>query len=166
LFTSVDIANSIKSDGTWVRNSEVASWLRSNALNNTPSYTSTKITVSNNKEATLYYPSNLNPDSYTNRDQEALSPVTPKAALSVDKTQISPDKDLRLRIPAVLVKELGLNPGDKVDKSKILVNAEDISEDLIVHADGRIAFPRKCLAWGIDPVLVFVNNGFLCFEKP
>jgi len=166
MFTSIDIANSIKKDGMWLRNSEVATWLRTNALKNA-SYSSTKITVSNNKEATLYHPLNSNPDTYVDRDQEALPPVQQSVITKQDpdKIKVSPDKDLRLRIPSVLIKKLGLNPGDKVDKSKILVNAEDVSEDLIVHSDGRIAFPRKCLAWGTDPVLVFVDKGFMCFEK-
>ena len=29
-FTSVDIANAIKTDGTWIRNRDVAAWLRKN----------------------------------------------------------------------------------------------------------------------------------------
>jgi hypothetical protein len=182
MFTSVDVANSIKQHGSWIRNSEVASWLRSNALSNAPSYTSTQIQVANGQHrATLYYPSTENPDNYLDRDQIALPPTQSIAVVnqvsqqpipianqssSVSKFKIRSDGHARLRIPAHLVVQLGLLPGDKVDKSKILVNNQDIADDLTVHKDGRIAILRKCVAWGDGPVLVFINNNNLCFEKP
>jgi hypothetical protein len=176
LFTSVDISNSIKKDGTWVRNSEVAHWLRSNAIQIATNYTTTQIEVCQGKHtATLYYPSGANPDDYKDRDQIAQPPIVPvpntsvsniPTKLATNKIKIRPDGKARLRIPASFVKELGWNPGDKVEKDRILANNEDISEDLIVHSDGRIAFSRKCVAWGDGPVIIFIDNNRLCFEKP
>jgi hypothetical protein len=181
MFTSIDIANSIKKNGAWVRNSEVAKWLRDNALSIAPSYNSVKIVVKNNHNASLYFPSNANPDDYKDRDQDALPPVQKtqtsqthtqtvnlwsKILDGPKKVEIRCDKDARLRIPAELVKQLGWGPGDKVDKAKILVNQQDIHDDLVVHSDGRIAFPRHCVAWGDGPVLAFISQGSLCFEKP
>lgn len=168
MFTSIDIANSIKKDCTWIRNSEVAKWLRDNALNIATSYNSVKIPVKNGRNASLYYPSNTNPDDYKDRDQDALPPVQKTQTIQINgpkKVKIRCDKDARLRIPAELVKQLGWGPGDKVDKAKILVNQQDIHDDLVVHSDGRIAFPRHCVAWGDGPVLAFINQGTLCFEK-
>jgi hypothetical protein len=184
MFTSVDIANSIKKDGTWVKNREVAHWLRTNALTVALCYTSTPIQVGQGAHtATLYHPTGTNPDDYTDRDQEAIPPphvpqsvsTTPAASVvspqipapaQSKKLKIRPDNDGRLRIPAALVSQLGWKPGDKVDKSKILVNNKDVSEELIVHKDGRIAFHRSHVAWGDGPVMVFFSNGHICFEKP
>lgn len=176
MFTSVDIANAIKKDGNWVRNSEVAKWLRSNALSVAPNYLAAKINVANNQHrASLYYPSMNNPDDYKDRDQVALPPPhasvpvqTQPAVVStgIRKFRVRCDQRARLRIPSQLVMLLGWFAGHKVDKTKILVNNQDIADDLVVHQDGRIYIPRKCVALGDGPVLVFVDKGKLCFEKP
>jgi hypothetical protein len=173
MFTSVDIANSIKKD-IWIRNSEVASWLRDHFVAKFPVYTMTRIPVMNGQFlANLYYLIGANPDDYQDRNQTALSPTVssnPQVQQSstnvcTDEKIISADSQGRVRIPASLVKQLGWNPGDSVDKNRVLVNNEDIPEDLIVQTDGRISFQRKCIAWGNDPVKVFINNNNLCFEK-
>lgn len=74
-FTSVDIANAIKTEGTWVRNREVASWLR----NWTPpvGYSVTKISVNqgnNVVQASVYIPNTLAITDYVTTSQEAMTP--------------------------------------------------------------------------------------------
>lgn len=190
MFTSVDIANSIKRDGTWVKNSKVAGWLRTNVLSNNSSYASIQISVAQGQHtAFLYYPFTSNPDDYDyqDRDQQALPPqhsqtqaqashtvvTNTSPSTSVSQTlygnqknmKVSSDKSNRLRIPAILVKELGLMPGDKVDKTKILTNNKDLSDKLKVHKDGRIEFSRKYVAWDSNPVIASIDNGAIKFEK-
>lgn len=85
-FTSVDIANAIKIDGTWVRNRDVAQWLR----NWLPpvGYGVTKTTVSlpggNLVQASVYLPSTLSVGDYTTTAQVALTPVDFKALHGLD----------------------------------------------------------------------------------
>lgn len=79
MFTSVDIANSIKTDGIWINNSIVASWLRNNFENINQStgdnYDSKIIDVANNTHrAFLYFPFFCTPDSYSNTDAVAITP--------------------------------------------------------------------------------------------
>ena len=77
MFTSVDIANSIKEDKgkVFIRNREVAEWLRRNIMRVTHQiftfYNSTMITVDNNQKAYLYHPHYKAADSYLDRDQRA-----------------------------------------------------------------------------------------------
>ncbi len=173
MFTSVDIGNSIKKDGTWLKNSEVAKWLRNNVTSLHSSYASTKISVMQGQHtATLYHPASSDPDDYQDRDQQAFSPshtqsiTATVASVPPKKFKLHCDTRARLRIPAHLVVELGWKPGDKVNKSKILVNNKDLKDDLIVHKDGRISIPRECIAWGDGPINTFINNNNnLCFEK-
>lgn len=172
MFTSVDIANAIKKDGTWVKNSEVASWLRVNVLANFSSYRAVRIPVAQGQlTAFLYYPGTYNPDDYQDRDQTALPPQQHVT----DKFEISADKEGRFRIPAALVRELGWAPGDKVDKTRIITRQQygslkklekmkDISENLVVHKDGRIAILWKCVSCDDDPILVYIQNGNMIFE--
>jgi hypothetical protein len=75
-FTSVDIANAIKTEGTWVRNRAVASWLR----NWTPpvGYSVTKISVSqgnNVAQANVYIPNTLAITDYVKTSQDAMTPA-------------------------------------------------------------------------------------------
>jgi len=180
LFTSVDIANAIKKDGPFIRNSTVADWLRSNALSLASNYTLTQITVCHGQYvANLYLPIGSDPDNYTDRDQVALAPNATQLQLGSSlpsstatvvqgngKIRVRCDSKFRLRIPANLVKQLGMYPGDTVDTQKILTNNKNLPDNLIVHKDGRISISRTCLAWGDGPVLAFIDKGNLCFEKP
>ena len=73
LFTSVDVANAIKKDGTWIRNREVAGWLRN--FFSDPSYSRTLIPVDYGRnEATLYHPGFADTKDYKNYDAKAISP--------------------------------------------------------------------------------------------
>jgi hypothetical protein len=172
MFTSVDISNAIKKDGTWISNSEVASFLRRNsAFILSKQYSSSSIPVLNGqKRANLYYPIGSDTFDYQNRDQKALTPqeagldpnavptstVTQTQPVSLGSTVSSMGKRIkisaslfdRLRIPAKIVAEIGLEPGDPVDvdSSCIIVNRPLLlSKNLKVHADGRISIPRECV---------------------
>jgi hypothetical protein len=104
MFTSVDIANSLKQRGDWVRNRDVADFLRTNVVNMAPQYgfkyTTTTIDVKlpngSNTEATLYHVSGTNAATYTKTNQKAMSPdeaktdSPPKAAAG----GLSPDYDV------------------------------------------------------------------------
>ena len=76
-FTSVDIANAIKTDGTWVGNRDVAKFLR----NWTPplNYGITRVTVQvadtgDTAQAGVYLPDNQSVSDYTATSQEAMTP--------------------------------------------------------------------------------------------
>jgi len=81
LFTSVDIANTIKLSGTWISNAHVAKFLRDQMSEIAPHYynASIEVTIPASKEltlATLYYPPTNCPADYTadQRAQRALAP--------------------------------------------------------------------------------------------
>lgn len=84
MFTSVDIANTVKIKGYWIRNSEIAKYLRDN-INNISEfingdYIVSQITVvvdnttGKTAIANLYHPINKNPYDYKDTNQRALSP--------------------------------------------------------------------------------------------
>ena len=84
-FTSVDVGNSLKQRGDWIKNREVAAFLRDNAIDFAPQYTQGRFTYKksvinvtlpngSNTEATLYHPSNVDPSTYKQTSQKALSP--------------------------------------------------------------------------------------------
>jgi hypothetical protein len=80
-FTSVDVANAIKGDGVWVRNREVAAFLRENIFKVDSTYTKEVIDVTlpngATAEATLYKPKWRDSGDYTDRSQKASPPKTP-----------------------------------------------------------------------------------------
>ena len=75
-FTSVDIANAIKTDGEWIGNREVAAWLR----RWTPpgNYGITKVEVEladgSTARAGIYLPDTMAVKDYTATAQEAMTP--------------------------------------------------------------------------------------------
>jgi hypothetical protein len=76
-FTSVDIANAIKTDGTWVGNREVAKFLR--RWTPPSNYGITKVTVQvadtgGTAQAGVYLPDTLSVSDYTATSQEAMTP--------------------------------------------------------------------------------------------
>lgn len=78
MFTSVDISNAIKKDGTFVSNKLVSKWLHDNAQTepSMQNYTITTIGVMQDTgRATLYYPSWKDPSTYDDRDQVAMNPT-------------------------------------------------------------------------------------------
>lgn len=89
MFTSVDIANDIKKDGHFIRNRNVASYLRESCLDDAAEagyvyiYKYIRVTLENGQEAGafLYMPYMADPSDYVNTSQVALKPsdVTPQA---------------------------------------------------------------------------------------
>jgi len=77
MFTSIDIANSIKKDGMWIRNREVAEVLRDRAIEISEDleeeYLSTVIVVTNGHTANLYFPCEANPLIYSNSNAKAIT---------------------------------------------------------------------------------------------
>ncbi len=76
-FTSVDIANAIKTEGTWVPNREVAAWLR--RWTPPSNYGITKVAVQvvdtgNTAQASVYLPNTLSAFDYTATSLEAMTP--------------------------------------------------------------------------------------------
>ena len=141
MFTSVDISNEIKKEGTWISNSEVAAFLKKNRPFSL--YSMSSIPVMNGKrKANLYYPIGADPFDYLDRDQHALTPTeaglvpgtisptvipspqiqtnSPASSTSiVGKKWVISAKHRRLRIPARCVVAVGMLPGDEVDYLKI-----------------------------------------------
>ena len=79
MFTSVDVTNAIKTDGIWINNAIVSSWLRSNfdAVNQSMgnNYESKVINVANNTHrAFVYYPFFNDPNNYPNPNAIAMTP--------------------------------------------------------------------------------------------
>lgn len=79
MFTSINIANAIKKDGIWIRNTVVAEWLRDNfqEVNEDlgDNYIVNLIFVKNNTlKANLYFPFFSDPDNFNDRDADALTP--------------------------------------------------------------------------------------------
>jgi hypothetical protein len=194
MFTSVDIANSIKKDGSWVRNADVALWLRDNFYGSDIflDYKTSPVAVCNNsRSATLYAPEWCDPDNYTNRNQEAITPndfdqlknkkvaaapktdpvdivdmlsgkKTPKASVTLYKVIKSKE---RIKIPGAIIRKLGYAPGDKVPND-IVKSHSSIPGDLIVNKDYRFSIPRSAVKWGTDPILVLLtSDNKISFEK-
>ena len=151
LFTSVDISNAIKKDGTWVSNHEVASFLKKEMKTNSlmSNYQTETIRVMNDtRKATLYLPTGSDQFDYLDRDQSALTPleagltpsstsptVTPSSQIQtnspassigqsvsmIGKKYVITAKHRRLRIPARCVVAVGMLPGDEVDYLKFCI---------------------------------------------
>lgn len=90
-FTSVDITAELREDGVWIKNAEVARYLRNNAAAVLPSdYSVTKIEVFPKGEtvpvlANLYHPVEFDPADYTDRGD------APVSALNVQTNIVQPD---------------------------------------------------------------------------
>ncbi len=76
-FTSVDVCNSIKTDGTWIRNRDVAAWLR----RWTPpvGYGISRVTVTleggGSAQASVYLPNTSSVVEYVKTSQRAMTPA-------------------------------------------------------------------------------------------
>lgn len=92
-FTSVDICNSIKGDGTWIRNREVASFLR--RWSPPVGYYSARVTVTleggGSASAAVYMPNTMTPAEYVETSQSAMTPAEFEALHGFDPTQ--PQRD-------------------------------------------------------------------------
>jgi len=88
LFTSVNISNHIKKEKkTWIKNSEIASWLRQNIGSLSSYYCTTSIDVANGQgttKANLYHPANVDPSCYTDVNLHAMTPDEFKQLHNID----------------------------------------------------------------------------------
>jgi DNA-binding CsgD family transcriptional regulator len=82
LFTSIDIANEVKTRGEWIRNTEVAGFLRKNVISlarqQNLDYEMVQVSVSTSTgsaQANVYFMSGDDPHSYTNTTQTAMTPA-------------------------------------------------------------------------------------------
>lgn len=194
LFTSVDIANAIKNDGIWIRNTEVRNWIQSNFNDKMlfGDYVLTPIHVCNGTSlASLYHPALSDPNDYTDRDQRSLTPDdvkaiqkakvgTPSPAKAPDiKDMLSTDDDdddttptmsiiirstERIKIPGLMIRELGWTPGQNIDPALILTDSV-LPPTLTVNTDYRVSIPRTAVKWGTSPVKVILKDGKIQFEK-
>lgn len=159
-FTSVDIGNAVKKDGAWIRNRDIANWLRKNFQDQ--NYQRSNITVEGNRAATLYHPDFMDAENYEDTEQQAISfnqfkQMFPKATTQNQTTQNQTPRvsskpasqpsskskristsNKRIRIPAVIVRQLGWKPGDLVDSLKIVTQYGCTSRKHRVHKDGRV----------------------------
>jgi hypothetical protein len=85
-FTSIDICNAIKTDGTWVRNRDVASWLRSwvPPVGYAVSRLSVKLLDGSVAQASVYLPNTLCVADYTDTTQTAMTPAEFETLHGVD----------------------------------------------------------------------------------
>jgi len=195
MFTSVDIANAVKAEGLWVRNSEVRDWLQENFKDKIflEGYIISQIPVCNGKSvASLYHPVLLNPNSYMDRDQRPLTPdevkAIAKAKLGTIKDSAAPDIQDMLKIPSddedeedvemsIVIRSLQRIkiPGAMiralgwVPKQTIdpalILTTSVISGDLKVNDDYRVSIPRSAVPWGTSPVKVMLKGKKIHFEK-
>jgi len=187
MFTSVHVANAIKTDGHWVKNSDVAEWLRGNMHMLAPHYQKTSIAVSGAAgpgRASLYHASVDDPTTFTDTQINAMTPdefkrihgfdplTMPAGTTSSTNIKVicyecvSRDNTNRIRIPAKIVKELGLKPFNTVTNQKFSNifsgNFKSIPSSLRVHSDGRISIPRNIVDIKGD-VKIRLKNGIVEF---
>lgn len=186
-FTSVDIANAIKEDGTWIRNRIVAAWLRNNF--DVEDYEKAMIDVGSGRQASLYHPDFYDPANYTGQNQKAINPddfkeLHPDAddvVTAVDTTDTDDEEEQdfnensrtvsvskgRIWVPASIINQLGMNtPGEEVDISKLDLTGKPT---LTVHEDCRISVASKDVNSGAfldnDKITVSIKNGKAVFER-
>lgn len=149
---------------------------------------------SGTRTATLYRPSWADSNDYDERDQIALTPDQVNAISSQDKKpstskknnsikDTADDEDIitmvnpkgvdirrtiysteRIKIPGVIIKKLGLRPGDNVNPM-LLKTHRPVPSRLKVNSDYRVSIPRDCVNWGNDPINVMLKGKEIIFEK-
>jgi len=193
-FTSVHLANAIKMDGTWMRNTDVADWLR-NSMGSLVSslslnYTATLISVNGGKDrAYLYHPVSFDVNSFTDTNISAMTPDEFQRLHGVDPltgTKVAQPAQATTTIKKSSKKIVLLNAvsADKSDRFYIPAKIaraiglrphqkvtdkkfaiKNIPATLRVHADGRISIPRSCTTVKKGAVKIFIKDGFIGFEK-
>jgi len=173
-FTSVNLTNHIKKEKkVWVKNSEVADWLRHNFLIsvNDGNFDTTTIGVNDDTDqATLYHPCFMNISSYTDTNLQAITPdefrqlhgidpftgqpvksgiisVSIPATTVTVKTTIEPTiirEIKRIHVPTRMIAAIGLQPGDSVKPDRFITTVT-VPANLKVHTDGRLSIPRTCI---------------------
>lgn len=188
-FTSVDIANAIKTDGTWIRNRVVARWLRHEFHES--NYEITSIDLDNGQSANLYHPSFMDAENYDARGQKAMTPAefkqlhpdtdidnsdssqnsssrsssvnsSAKSSASIKDVKVTV-RNNRIRLPGRISRALGWLPGSTIDLTKVKSN-NSIKGQRKVHGDGRISIPKSCLG-SSHTLRASVENGELVLEE-
>ena len=155
LFTSVDVANAIKSDGEWIRNRVVRDWLLENITTNDifSGYTKTRINVNGGThQATLYLPTWADADIYDKTDQRVL---TPDEVKSIRRNKIGqPNPNVVHDINTILSPEEDEDDGD---------NGDVISK--VLRSKNRLFIPGymiKAMGWNpgdtVDPTKIKTPN--------
>lgn len=158
-----------------------------------PDYMVSDILVCNDTTLTrLYHPVWEDPNNYTDRDQRAITPKEvkdiQKRLTGTDKDDAVPDigdvlnnddqdstsndDELsivissldRLKIPGIIIRKLGWEPGDTIDPA-LIKSHKVIPATLRVNNDYRVSIPRSSINWGTSPVKVIYKKGKVIFEK-
>jgi hypothetical protein len=156
MFTSVDIANAVKSEGLWVHNREVRDWLLENFSDKTifGDYIISQIFVCNGSSvASLYHSGLSDPNDYMERNQ---APLTPDEVKAIAAAKVGTVKD-------------SMAP----DLNKLLPDASDDEDDddtvvdmtAVIRSKDRIKIPGamvRALGWVpgqvVDPALILTTN--------
>jgi hypothetical protein len=126
MFTSVDIANSLKQRGDWIRNREVADYLRNNLVGISKQYwgagyqkSTIDVSLPNGSytEATLYHPAGTSASGYTKTAQKAMSPDEAKkddpfSKVVIDSEGVSFDNDGATEDRTVGYSDLGMTAAE------------------------------------------------------
>lgn len=150
LFTSIDVSNTIKRSGTWIKHTEVAEWLRNNF--NAPDYNKELIDVANGKQAFLYYPDTIDPLSYVKTNQLAITPPE-FDAMKKQKT--------RKKIASSLVDILDTeNMQTILDRSQPI---QPVIDDMLSHWSYDLFTRKPGKAYTDDNVFVGTDLDMACF---
>lgn len=185
-FTSVDIGNAIKRSGTWIRNREVAIWLRNNF--NNPDYEITMIDVGRGFRANLYHPDYFDSDNYDGKNQKAINPDDFKTLHSIndDDNEIvtfqtesenteEEEQDFnensrtvkiskgRIWIPASIINQLGLDIGYMIDHALLGIPGNG---KLHVHYDGRVSVNASKVGSFKDgeKITIYIKNNKVIYD--
>lgn len=87
----------------------------------------------------------------------------------VDESDIIQSKVIgtteRVKIPGSMIRQIGWQPGDTVDLSRIHTHVA-VPARLKVNADGRVSIPRCSLNWDMKPVRVCLTKDLdIVFQK-
>ncbi len=184
-FTSVDIANAIKTTGVWIRNREVAAWLRSDFQSD--DYETSRIDVGGGRQANLYHPDFFDASNYDGQNQKAMNPDDFKAlhgdntgdvtaavdtgdALDTDEEQDFNENSRtvcsslgRIWIPVSIVSQLGYKPGDTIHNGHFGLLS---GNNLMVHHDGRVAIQSSNVGTFADgdKIAIYVKDSKVVYE--
>jgi hypothetical protein len=185
LFTSVDVSNAIKRDGVWIRNKEVAKFLRTYDFSQ-HNYNKELINVTSNNiqtKATVYFPDYSDAQHYKLTSQTTIKkhqlPTQKMLKIVSTSNQISnlqthnaasqfktykikcPKK---IRVPAKLVRIFNSNPGTQFDISNIdIVCFKNLPSKMKVNKDGRINIATSYLKTKKQEILISITNNKISF---
>jgi hypothetical protein len=158
MFTSVDVANAVKSEGLWVRNREVRDWLLENFSDKNlfGDYAISQIYVCNGSSvASLYHPALSDPNDYLERNQQPLTPDEVKAIAlkKVGTVKDSMAPDLNKMLPDTF-------DDDDDDDHGVVVDMT-----ITIRSKDRIKIPGamiRAIGWVpgqiVDPALILTTN--------